>query len=128
MKLTTLEILNANNALPGLVQHLLQLGEVHRALNVSGTIRKLRPEAEVFQINQAAVLNAYGEEHRQSQQRIVSSDSETFEQYQEAMRALFDREITLNIEPITITAEEAQGLDAQTFISLSCIIEIEEEK
>ena len=126
MKLTTLEVLNANNALPALVQHLLQLGEVHRALDVSTVIRKLRPEAEVFQINQTALLNAYGEMDKTIGQMVVVGASEKGEQYQEAVRALFDREIPLNIEPITVTAEEAQGLDAQTFISLSCMIEVKD--
>lgn len=128
MKLTTLEILEANRGLPVLVQRLLQMGEVRRALEIGATVRRLKPEVEVFEINRQALARAYGDDDPRRTQALVKAGTEQFVQYEAAMRELLNREVELNVAPIAVTAEELQGLAADALVAVGALVALAEDR
>lgn len=129
MRLTTYEILEANNGLPALVQALLQAGEVKRALELGKMVHKLRPEVEVFNLNQNALIQAYGEEDPKSRQKVVKAGTEGHEQYQAAYRELLGQEHPLNVDPFPVSSEEIELLatNPQAVIAIQAVIILQEE-
>ena len=126
MKLTTYEILEANNGLPALVQALLQRGEVQRALQLGKLIHQLRPEVEVFQLNQNALIQAYGDMDREQRQRVVMAGSEKFARYEDAYRALLAQEHDLDVKRFKVSAEELMALasNPQAVIAIGAVVEV----
>ena len=122
MKLTVLEIVNAHKGLPALVERLLAIGEVGRALEVSATITELQKYAEIFQLTQSALLNAHGVKDRDTRQNIIVAGSDGFEKYKKAQSEMLEREMEVGVELIVVNAEEMQGIDPVAFVRMSRLL------
>lgn len=127
MKFSTLDILSIHRGLPALVERLLTTGEVKRAFEVSGVIRKFQPEVEVFRINEAALLNAYGEEERGSQNKVIVATSKGFQGYIDAYQQLMEQEHEINVDLIPVTTEEIQGMHYESVIQISPMLVLKEQ-
>ena len=126
MRFSTLDILSIHRGLPALVERLLAVGEVQRAFEVSGVVRKFQPEVEVFRINEAALLNVYGKKERGQEQKVIVASSEGFQDYVAAYRQLMASEHDLNVELIPVSAEEVQGIHHEAIIQISAILVLKE--
>jgi len=125
MKLTVLEIVNAHKGLPALVERLLTLEEVERALEVSAVIGELQKFVEIFQLTQSALLNAHGEKDRETRKKIIVAGSDGYEKYQKAQEELLSREMEVPVELINVAPIEVKGLDPLAFIAMSRLLSVQ---
>ena len=122
MKLTMLEVINSHRGLPFLVERLLVLGEVERALEVAGVVGQLQPKVEMFQLAQSSLLNAHGTTDRATQQKVITAGS-SVEKYSSAMGKLLEEEIEVDFDPILVYPKEVKGIDKDAFVSMAPVIQ-----
>ena len=124
MKLSMLEVLDAHRGLPALADKFLKTGEIVRAVEVAQLVRALTPSVEVFKVTQTAMLNAHGEEDRQTRGRIIVAGTEGEEKFKEGQLALLTQELDLPVQKIPVEAVDLENIDVEAFMSMEPLIEL----
>ena len=123
MKLTMIEVLDAHQGLPALADKFLKGGNVKGAIEVAQAVRALTPTVEVFNITQAALLNAHGTVDKAGRQTIMAG-TEGEINYRNGQMELLAQEFDVDVSPIPVTADDLQSLDVTMFLKVTPLVEL----